>query len=183
MCYDISPNLTQEEVALPLKLPYAWRTRSRFLPPSAQSPVCLLSALGNMDRITARLLLAVLLVGIFSPFAAALSIETPKLHCNRKAAPAAPADGMPGCHRHAGPAAHHPEAAKTSPADQILDSSQCCCDHECCRSTARSPWAQTGLQGRTRALELAAALISASLIPVRSFDLALSRSVRAPPLL
>ena len=47
LCYDISPNLTQEEVALPLKLPYAWRTRSRFLPPSAQSPVCLLSAFGE----------------------------------------------------------------------------------------------------------------------------------------
>jgi len=136
-----------------------------------------------MDRITARLLLLVLLAGTFTPFAAAVSMPDSHPHCVRKPQPAAPANDMAGCHHHAASPVHQQDAAETTPADQVSDFSQCCCDHECCRSMARSQWAQVSLRGRTHGTESAVSLVAAPFTPVRSFDLSLYRSVRAPPVL
>lgn len=154
-----------------------------FQPPSAQSSTKPLSALGNMDRITARLLLLVLLAGTFTPFAAAVSMPDSHPHCLRKPLPAAPANDMPGCHHHAASPVHQEDAAETAPADQVSDFSQCCCDHECCRSMARSQWAQASLTGSAHETEPSVSLVAALYTSVRSFDLSLYRSVRAPPVL
>jgi hypothetical protein len=136
----------------------------------------------EMHRVTARLLLLVLLVGTIAPLAVASSMPAVGPHCNRKSAPAAPVMDMPGCH-HASSASHHHAEAAAAPADQVLDADHSCCDHECCRSMARSQWAHVSLKGRTQTLEPATRLTSAPRSRVRSFELALYRPVRAPPVL
>jgi hypothetical protein len=138
---------------------------------------------GIMHRITARLLLVFLLVGTFTPFAAAVSMQASHPHCARKLLPAAPMETMPGCRHHTASPVHRHAATETAPVDQVSDFSQCCCDHECCRSMARSQWAQVSLREQTRATEPAAVLIAERRASVRSFDLSLYRSVRAPPVL
>jgi len=86
-----------------------------------------------MSRWTAKFLLLVLLAGLFAPMATAASM--PAQHCVRKPM-AVQAQSMSGCHHHAAPAAA-PTYVKLA-----FVSRQCCNEHECCRSTVRSHWAQ-----------------------------------------
>ena len=87
----------------------------------------------HMSRWTAKFLLLVLLAGLFAPMATAASM--PAQHCVRKPM-AVQAQSMSGCHHHAAPAAA-PTYVKLA-----FVSRQCCNEHECCRSTVRSHWAQ-----------------------------------------
>jgi len=71
-----------------------------------------------MQRLTARLLLILALVGVFAPVALAISAPAPHACCMRKA-----------LHDHGG----HNREFKAPPA---------CCNHDCCRSMTVSHWAQ-----------------------------------------
>ncbi|HTR23806.1 MAG TPA: hypothetical protein VMI10_07460 [Terriglobales bacterium] len=109
-----------------------------------------------MHRWTARFLTLVMLVPFLGPAALARVASSPSMHCARMrmadaSAPAVPATParQPAMHCHGmaqQPAANaeapkaqstpsHPEASFTS-------RDCCCCDHNCCRSTATSGWAQ-----------------------------------------
>jgi len=136
-----------------------------------------------MRRLIASLSLLVLLAGTFAPMAAAMPMpmQASGAHCARKPLPAARADATPACHHHH--AAQEVAKVESVPTDQILDSSQCCCDHECCRSMARSQWAQVSGQARTRSQQPVARLVTTPHELIRSFELALFRPVRAPPVL
>jgi hypothetical protein len=136
-----------------------------------------------MRRLIASFSLLILLAGTFAPMAAAMPMpmQASGAHCARKPLPLPQADATPACHHHH--AAQEAAKVESVPSDQILDSSQCCCDHECCRSLARSQWAQVARQAGTRSQQPAAPLVVTSHDLVRSFELALFRPVRAPPLL
>lgn len=136
-----------------------------------------------MRRLIASLSLLVLLAGTFAPMAAAMPLprQASGAHCARKPLPVSQADATPSCHHHH--AAQEVANVESVPSDQILDSSQCCCDHECCRSLARSQWAQASGQASTRSQQPATRLAATRHDLVRSFELALYRPVRAPPVL
>jgi hypothetical protein len=136
-----------------------------------------------MRRLIASLSLLVLLAGTFAPLAAAMPMpmQASGAHCARKPLPSPPAEATPSCHYHH--AAQEVAKVESVPSDQILDSTPCCCDHECCRSLARSQWAQVSGQARTRSQQTAAPLVVTSHDLVRSLELALFRPVRAPPVL
>jgi hypothetical protein len=136
-----------------------------------------------MRRLIASFSLLVLLAGTFAPMAAAMPMpmQASGAHCARKSLPATQADATPACHHHH--ATQEVAKVESVPSDQILDSSQCCCDHECCRSLARSQWAQVSGQAGTRSQQAAAPLVVTSHDLVRSLELALFRPVRAPPVL
>jgi hypothetical protein len=134
-----------------------------------------------MYRLTARLLLLVLLAGTFAPLAAAASIQTAQEHCVRKPLAARP-DSMPGCH-HAAPAASHDTVDIRPISGDVFHSNQCCSGHECCRSQVRARWAQVRMQ----AVFLEAGRTDDRVSPLhpqgRSLELAAYHSVRAPPTL
>jgi hypothetical protein len=136
-----------------------------------------------MRRLIASFSLLILLAGTFAPMAAAMpmSMQASGAHCARKPSPLPQADATPACHHHH--AAQEAAKVESVPSDQILDSSQCCCDHECCRSLARSQWAQVSGQARTRSQQPPTRLVATRHDVVRSLELALYRPVRAPPLL
>jgi hypothetical protein len=82
-----------------------------------------------MQRLTARCLLVLLLVGTLSPLALAIGAPAPHACCMRKP-------------MHGGVA---PQVQLTASAD--------CCGHDCCRAATRSNWAQAP-EGRSNNLSL-----------------------------
>jgi hypothetical protein len=137
-----------------------------------------------MHRLIARLLPLVLIAGMLTPFATGMPMQTSGAHCNRKPlSQSKPAEKVPACHHHAMPGMADHEAMNASPTHEILDSKDCCCDHECCRSMARSQSAAINrrvvFQDFQPATKVAGRLHTSAL----SYDLALYRSVRAPPAL
>jgi hypothetical protein len=143
------------------------------------------SALGPMHRVIARTLLLALLAGLFSPLATASSMPLSRPHCMRKPIPA-PAAEMPGCHHHGAVAVHSastPENAEPASSDQLQAPNDCCQDHECCRSMARSQFAHTSLRSTHSELNEAAQLSAVPDSQARSMEAALTPPGRAPPLL
>lgn len=133
----------------------------------------------NMKRLTARLLLLVLCAGMLAPFAAA-SAPMRHEHCVRKPL-AVRVESTPSCHHHAAREATHEPVA--SDAVSSVRSNSCCTGHECCRSMARSQWAQVGLRTVLQRSERAADRVAFPQEQVRSLDLPAYYSVRAPPAL
>src|SRR5215472_4466864 len=139
---------------------------------------------GRMHRLTARFLLLVLIAGMLTPFATGMPAQTSGAHCNRKPlSQPKPAEKVHACHHHAMPAVQDHESLNASPTDEFLDSKDCCCDHECCRSLARSQSAQIHPRTHLERFRPATALAVATPTWFLSYDLALYRSVRAPPVL
>src|ERR1700752_4160692 len=99
-----------------------------------------------MHRVIARTLLFSLLAGLLSPLAAASSMSVSHPHCMRKPVPE-PAAQMPECHHHWAAAPQNTASQNTEPSssDQIQGPHDCCQDHECCRSMARSQFAHASL--------------------------------------
>jgi hypothetical protein len=112
-----------------------------------------------MSRVTASLLLVVLLAGVLAPAAAALAPDFPHACCARK---------TPHCH-------HSQDSSETSVR------SRTCAQHSCCRSVAVSPWAQTGPRHTYEAVASMGLAILRVQISYRTADLAGFHSVRAPP--
>jgi len=137
-----------------------------------------------MHRLIARTLLFALLAGMFSPLAAASSMSVSHPHCMRKPVPA-PAAEMTGCHHHGAAAqtAAAPESAESTSPDRVQAPDDCCQDHECCRSMARSQWADTALRSKHSELNRAEHVSSVLDSHVPSFEAALNHPGRAPPLL
>ena len=133
-----------------------------------------------MQRLIARTLLFVLLAGVFSPFAAASTMAMQHAHCNRKPVAAPVSSEMSECHHHKTAAA---QSALPTSNDEVLGAKDCCQDHECCRTMARSQWAHASL--RSTHIELIHAT-QGSAVPdshVLSFELAFNHPGRAPPVL
>ena len=135
----------------------------------------------TMKRLTARFLLLVLFAGTLAPFAAA-SAPMQHEHCARKPL-ADRTESTPPCHHHAAADPSHESAVSGPSSNDTIRSNSCCTGHECCRSMARSQWAQVGprtiLQQSGRAADRVAFLQE----QVRSLDLPAYHSVRAPPIL
>ena len=108
-----------------------------------------------MHRLTARLLLLVMLVGTLAPISMALSQESSHACCLRK---------QP--HQH-------------SSRELSFDSRHC--NHDCCRSLAQSQWAQPRPPVMPRVADKAASLATGAASSDHNFILRSPRSVRAPP--
>ena len=140
-----------------------------------------LSAYGDMQRLIARTLLFVLLAGVFSPFAAASTMAMQHPHCNRKPVPASVWSEMSECHHHHKAAAA--ESALPVSSDEVLAGKDCCQDHECCRTMARSQWAQTSLRSTQSELSHTEQDSAVPDSQAFSFEPALNHPGRAPPIL
>jgi hypothetical protein len=110
-----------------------------------------------MHRLTARLLLTLLLVGVFVPVALAISAPAPHACCMRK------------------PMHHH------GAHDSEFNAPPACCNHDCCRPLTVSHWAQL----RPPADAFVACLAANLPLPAKSVNLTTavdaSHSGRAPP--
>jgi len=102
-----------------------------------------------MQRATARLVLLILLLGVILPAANAVGMDQTPACCRRKPMQSAMA-GMPHCHEMAA-AVSDSDVTTTSPSEHAI-SSNSCASHECCRSLARSQWAQVAQSPVTRNL-------------------------------
>jgi len=110
-----------------------------------------------MRRLTARLLLIVLLVGVFVPVALAISAPPPHACCKRK-----PLDNS---------ASH----------DCEFQAAPTCCQHDCYRPLTVSHWVHLGPRSSAHVIDPSATLLL-ELRPVhRTVNLDASHSVRAPP--
>ena len=158
-----------------LRLPYAYCQIVSFL---GSLCGCARHRL-NMYRLTAKTLLLVLLAGTFTPFAAALSMQSAHPHCQRKPVEAPIAETP--CHHHAMAGMHHDEVTTTSSAERAFNSKSCCEGHQCCRPLVRSKWAQLNHPNPVRIGSLAAPLDAAPRSGFRTSDVALSLPARAPP--
>jgi len=165
------------------KLPYACESARPFYPSRAggmdgkgESPF----ASRNMHRLTAKLLLLVLLAGTCAPFAAAMPVQTAGAHCKRKPLQTARAEEVPSCHYHTSTPSSHPAATENS-SGLAFHSNQCCDEHQCCRSTVRSLWADAGRTAQVRVLAQAEAMVATLRPRFPSSDLALHYPARAPP--
>jgi len=132
-----------------------------------------------MHRVIARTLLFALLAGLFSPLAAASSMPMSHPHCMRKPVPA-PVAEMSGCHHHGAAA---PQVTEPASSDQVRSPNDCCQDHECCRSMARSQFAHASLRPTHSELNQAAQLSAGLETQVRSREAVFNPPGRAPPLL
>jgi hypothetical protein len=121
-----------------------------------------------------------LLAGMFSPFAAASTMAMGHPHCNRKLVPASASSEMSECHHHKAAIAEN--AAPVS-SDEVLGAKDCCQDHECCRTMARSQWAHASLRSRHSELSRATQDPAVRESRALSFELALNHPGRAPPVL
>src|ERR1700693_5857573 len=133
-----------------------------------------------MHRLTARLLLLVLLAGPVAPMAAAASMREHE-RCVRKPM-GTRSEGMPACHHHTAVGADQ-NAVGGPPFERAFGSRECCSGHQCCRSLVRSRWAQVSLQARFQETDRADDHVSTPLPHFRSSELAAYHSVRAPPTL
>jgi hypothetical protein len=171
-------------------VPYAYRSccclSSTANADGGESPgssaVLRLNFLGSMHRLTARLLLLVLLAGTCAPLAGAMSMPVGHDHCVRKPLLGSRAEAMPACHHHA--AAVADLNAVGSPISELaLRSRECCSGHQCCRSLVRSQWAQVSLQTRFQQTDRTDDHVSPLPPHFRSLARAAYHSVRAPPVL
>jgi len=109
-----------------------------------------------MHRWTAKFLTLVMLIPFLGPAALAHVAPPAGMHCTRMpmsdaraaAVPATPAQ-QPAMHCHgmaSQPAAQtetsQSDSASSHPEASFTSRDCCCCDHNCCRSTATSGWAQ-----------------------------------------
>ena len=97
-----------------------------------------------MHRLTARALVFILLLGTFAPFAAAAAYgDQPYAagaHCARQPLPAH-SETTSECPHH-----KSVQAPDSSSLSSDLRSKPCCDEHACCRSQARTQWADVGLR-------------------------------------
>ena len=140
----------------------------------------LLICVGAMHRLIAKTLLFILLAGIYSPFASASAMSVSHPHCNRKPVPTPASAEMAGCHHHG---AQAPDPALPASNDQVLGAKDCCQDHECCRSMARSQWAHASLNSNSSQPGDTAQAPLPIFSDSRSAAAALDHSGRAPPIL
>src|SRR5882762_8933553 len=136
-----------------------------------------------MQRRTAKLLVLVLVAGICAPFAAAGTMQAAGAHCIRKPLQAARVDDAPSCHRHHGALPADPAVTKESSSRQSIHSNQCCNDHECCRSTVRSLWAQPRLKADVRVVAQAETTLPTYPFHIHGSELVAHYAARAPPAL
>jgi len=137
-----------------------------------------------MQRATARLVLMVLLLGVLVPAANAVALDPmhDQMHacCRRKPVQSTMA-GMPHCHEMAGPA---PDSnSPTDRSEPRLISSNSCASHECCRSLARSQWAQPAQFAAGRNLETLSFNTARRTPQARTITPGDIHSGRAPPIL
>jgi hypothetical protein len=109
-----------------------------------------------MHRLTARLLLMMLLLSVFAPVALAISTSAPHACCLRKPL----RDGR-----------HDPE----------IQSTPACCRHDCCRPLTVSLWAHFAPQANARVTSTSVPLPSELRLIHRTSSGNRSDSVRAPP--
>ncbi len=109
-----------------------------------------------MHRLTARLLLILLLVSVFAPVALAISTPEPHACCLRKPL----GDGQ-----------HESE----------IQSRPNCCQHNCCRPLTVSLWAHFGPSASARVTPISVPLPSQLRSIHRTIGGDRSHSVRAPP--
>jgi hypothetical protein len=110
-----------------------------------------------MHRLTARLLLILLLAGIFTPVALALTAPMPHACCMRKPM-------------------HEPGSQ-----DSEFHAPPGCCNHDCCRPLTVSQWADLGT-GVTTCSSLPAARLQSRTLPANVLSLMHHvLSVRGPP--
>jgi len=110
----------------------------------------------TMHRWTAKFLTLVMLVPFLGPAALAHVATRTGMHCMRMPMADAPAGAVPAtpakqsamhCHGMATqpaaqPATAQADSASSHPEASFTSRDCCCCDHNCCRSTVTSGWAQ-----------------------------------------
>jgi hypothetical protein len=109
-----------------------------------------------MHRLTARLLLVLLLVGVFAPAALAIAAPAPHACCMRK------------------------PMNRQTPHDAQFNTPGCC-SHNCCGQLTVSQWAQTRPSRAARVTRQSASLLSELRPLVRTIDSQDVHSGRAPP--
>jgi hypothetical protein len=110
-----------------------------------------------MHRLTARLLLVLLLVGVFAPVALAISAPVPHACCLRK-----PMRSQ---------TSHNPE----------FHAPPTCCQHDCCRPIMVAQWAQLTPNAAVHTATLVAKLLSATQTTRIASSSDGAHSGRAPP--
>jgi len=134
-----------------------------------------------MRRLTANLLVLVLLAGICAPFAAAGAMQQAGAHCLRKPLAPVRVSDVPNCHQ------HHMAGAEQLPARNssapAMRSNPCCNGHECCRSSVRSRWAHASFASHVRIVAQAEGLYAPRLVPLHSSESLARQPARAPPAL
>jgi hypothetical protein len=133
-----------------------------------------------MHRVTAKALVLVLLLGVFTPFAAFASTAPTYAtgdHCTRLPV-TRQVEASSGCH-------HHGSAA--TPADAPvprtdLRSKPCCNGHECCRLQVRAQWAQVALRTQLQQSDFIEQFLSGSTPQSHISHVEIFRPVRAPPI-
>src|SRR5262252_3996165 len=124
-----------------------------------------------MQRTVARLLVLVLLVGMFGPLALTITGPTSAAHCQRPTLAAPPIHH----HCHEGMA----ESAETPAAPATLKSNGCCVNHECCRPLVRSQWAHFSLSLVPLGITIEGTVPSPPHSAAQNTDVLSSRFVRA----
>ena len=109
-----------------------------------------------MYRLTARLLVVLLLVGVFAPAALAISVPAPHACCMRK------------------------PMARQTPHDAQFNT-PACCNHNCCRPLTVSQWAQIRPSRSIRIAAPSAGLLAESRPVRRTAINDDAHSGRAPP--
>src|SRR5581483_729311 len=112
-----------------------------------------------MNRLTASLLLIVLLVGVLAPAGAALSSEPPHACCVRK---------TPHCHH-------------SNPDSEISVRARVCARHNCCRPLTASQWVPAAPRSRVAPSVPSIPAIRLPELSYSSDELARFHSGRAPP--
>lgn len=133
-----------------------------------------------MQRVTARLVLLVLLLGVLVPAANAVGMDQTPACCRRTPLQAA-THGMAHCHEMAGAVADSNNLTSTS--DQAVISRGSCPNHECCRSLVRSQWAQVAQSEAARNLATLSLNVASHVPKARTIAPHDDHSGRAPPIL
>jgi len=148
--------------------------------------------LGKVHRLTASLLLLVMMFPVLAPFALASSTQSEGMHCKRMPLADAPADTAPRAPDSA-MHCHHAASQQASPDSETLSSattppdsfraSDCCCGRgcDCCRNSKTSTWARPTVNN----LAVLSLIVKAA-APVANFSCGSAvflapDSARAPP--
>ena len=132
-----------------------------------------------VHRLTAKALVLVLLFGTFVPFAASAltnPAQVPGAHCTRHPVPER-TEPSSGCHHHNATA----ETAAVPPLARDLRSKPCCDEHACCRSQARTQWANVRLGAPLQRSDRAQEPVSRLAAQSYSVDVEHYLPARAPP--
>jgi len=116
----------------------------------------------NMNRLTARLLLLVALVGNFVPLVLAATTNSVPACCRRKSV-------------------HHCHGAQNSESQSISVHSRDCCNHDCCRAVTTAQWAHAPRQSARFSANLIARCLSEIDPLVPKAAAVVFHSPRAPP--